>query len=138
MLLAHSSFVPVPKSATTIFKLRQHINNARDPSLEAEPNALPSFEEDIIPINAAQRGKLFPTAVDAERRGEQPTCALNLPALAYWLLSGAVVLYAIGGLSETDPFFFNASFWLLTAGLVACLAGVSGGTRPNLFFLAVR
>jgi hypothetical protein len=70
MLLAHSGFLPVPKSASTIFHLQQQINNTREADGE-ETTALPSFSADIIAINAAQRGKLFPTAVDAESQGEQ-------------------------------------------------------------------
>jgi hypothetical protein len=67
MLLAHSGFLPVPKSASTIFHLQQQINNAGE-----ELTRLPSFSEDVILFSAADRLKLLPKAVDEESQGEQP------------------------------------------------------------------
>jgi hypothetical protein len=64
MLLAHSNFLPVPKSASTIFHMQQQINNAGE-----ELTRLPSFSEDVIMLTAADRGKLSPTIGDAESRG---------------------------------------------------------------------
>jgi hypothetical protein len=64
MLHSHSNFLPVPKSASTIFRFQQQINNARESDGD-EPTSLPSFSNDIIAFNAAQRGKLLPPTLDA-------------------------------------------------------------------------
>jgi hypothetical protein len=70
MLHLHSNFLPVPRGATTVFRLQQQINNTCEAAGE-EPTSLPSFEEDVVLISAAQRGKLFPPAVDADNQAEQ-------------------------------------------------------------------
>jgi hypothetical protein len=70
MLLAHSNFLPVPKSATTIFRFQQQINNTRE---DYEPTAMPPFSADIIALNAAQRGNLVPATVATQHLAEEPT-----------------------------------------------------------------
>jgi hypothetical protein len=70
MLLAHSNFLPVPKSASTIFHLQQQINNAREAD-RREPTVLPSFSSDIIAINA-QRRNLQPVGPAATNHESEP------------------------------------------------------------------
>lgn len=64
MLHTHSNFVPVPKSASTVFKFQQQINNSTGG--DDEPSGLPSFSSDIITLNAAQRATLLPAPEEEE------------------------------------------------------------------------
>jgi hypothetical protein len=66
MLHTHSNFLPVPKSASTIFHLQQQINNNRE-SGRAEMTTLPSFEEDIIAFNSALRTRVLPASMEPEK-----------------------------------------------------------------------
>jgi WD40 repeat protein len=46
---------------------------------------------------------------------------MDRPGITHYLLGGAVVFDLVGALSGTEPYFFRASFCLLTAGLMAYL-----------------
>jgi hypothetical protein len=68
MLLTHSNFLPVRKSATAIFGLQQQINNARGSRRRAYGTV--AVESDIIAFGSAQRGKILPVTVDAKSQRE--------------------------------------------------------------------
>jgi hypothetical protein len=68
ILLTHSRFLPVPKGATTVFRLQQQINNTQQAQEGDQPTSLPSFESDIVAFNAAQRNKHLPAATDTENQ----------------------------------------------------------------------
>jgi hypothetical protein len=68
VVLAHANFLPVPKSALTIFHLQQQVNNAREAD-GGENTSLPSFSADIITINATQRWNLEPAEPAATESG---------------------------------------------------------------------
>jgi hypothetical protein len=68
MLLSHSNFLPVPKSATTIFGVQQQIS-ATHALKGGEATSLPSFSADIIAFNAAQRGLRLSKSPAIENQG---------------------------------------------------------------------
>jgi hypothetical protein len=66
MLHTHSNFIPVPKSANTIFRFQQQINNTAEAGDGEDRNTLPAFESDVVLFNNAQRGKLLPAVIEAK------------------------------------------------------------------------
>jgi len=56
---------------------------------------------------------------------------LNWSKVTYGLFGCAIIFDLIGVISDTDPFFFTASFWLLTAALASCLTPFLKWFRRN-------